>query len=206
MEEKQTPHGGYSRDVSVRELQARLTALLFPADGKLAQTVPLTSHGKVVMVLVPWYHFQGSVRMDAQRADLPVITRAISSTEVRKRAATLYEQLQLLAQANGETLVALTILRHQEPVGALMLWDQYELLYSNAASVLLPARTGAGPSVSISRLTIAQACNRLLRLPEDFAAGVVKSPLIVTKRAYKGKATVDRPVLLIIPYPELESG
>jgi len=50
-----------------------------------------------------------------------------------------------------------------------------------------------------------QARNRLLRLPEDFAAGSLSAPLIVTKRAYNGKATVDQPVLLIIPYPEFKS-
>jgi hypothetical protein len=192
-----------SRTVTVLELQARLLSLLFPdTRGDLAQVVPLTSHGQVVMALLPWYHFQGPVRMDALRADLAITTEPVPSSEVRKHATALHGKLQQLATANLETLVALVILRHQEPVGALMLWEQYELLYPNVVSALL----SPGPAVStkISTLTIVQARNRLLRLPEDFAAGVLQIPLIVTKRVYQGKATEDRPVLLILPYPRLD--
>ena len=206
-ENRQSGQRDRSHTVSVLELQARLLPLLFPdTQGNLAHPVPLTSHGKVVMVLVPWYHFQGPVRMDALRADLVITTQQVSSSEVRKHAAALHGRLQQLAATNPETLVALVILRRQEPVGTLMLWDQYELLYANAAAMLLPAGAAPASSTSISTLTIVQARNRLLRLPEDFAAGVLRSPLIVTKRLYKGGAAVARPVLLIIPYPEFESG
>ena len=206
MKEEQTFQRDRSRTVSVQELQARLTALLVPASGNLAQAVPLTSRGKVVMVLVPWYHFQGQVRMDASRGGLSIITRTIPCTEARKRSTTLHEQLLQLAQANGEALVALVILRHQEPLGALMLWDHYELVYNNASSVLLGSSAATAMLPTISTLTIVQARNRLLRLPEDFAAGVLTTPLVITKRTNRGKNTVDRPVLLIIPYPEFESG
>jgi hypothetical protein len=162
----------------------------------------LTSHGQVVMALLPWYHFQNPVRMDALRADLAITTEPVPSSEVRKHAAALHGKLQQLATANLETLVALVILRHQEPVGALMLWEQYELLYPNAASALLSPEPAV--STKISTLTIVQARNRLLRLPEDFAAEILQIPLIVTKRVYQGKATEDRPVLLILPYPRLD--
>jgi hypothetical protein len=204
MQSKPEERQDLSCTVSVQELQARLTALLFPVDGNLAQTVPLTSHGKVVMALVPWYHFQGPVRMDAQRADFPIITETISSTEVRYRSYKLHEQIRQLAQAHGEVLVALVIMRHREPVAALMLWDHYELIYSNAASVLLSGKKAGILLGQVSTLTIVQTRNRLLRLPEDFAAGVVGASLVITKRVREGQAMVDRPVLLIIPYPEIE--
>jgi hypothetical protein len=206
LKEEQTIRRDRSRTVSVQELQARLTALLFPASGNRDQAVPLTSRGKVVMVLVPWYHFQGQVRMDVSRGNLPLITRTIPCTEARKRSTALHEQLLQLAQANGEALVALVILRHQEQLGALMLWDNYELVYNNASSVLLGSGAVTAAPPPISALTIVQARNRLLRLPEDFAAGVLTTPLVITKRTNRGKNTVDRPVLLIIPYPEFESG
>ncbi len=130
MKEEQTFQRDRSRTVSVQELQARLTALLFPASGDRAQAVPLTSRGKVVMVLVPWYHFQDQVRMDAARGGLSIITRTISSTVARRQSTVLHEQLLQLAQANGEALVALVIQRHQEQLGALMLWDHYGLRIS----------------------------------------------------------------------------
>jgi hypothetical protein len=206
LKEEQTFQRDRSRTVSVQELQARLTALLFPASGNRAQAVPLTSRGKVVMVLVPWSHFQGQVRMDAARGGLPIITRTISSTVARKRSTALHEHLLQLAQANGEALVALVIQRHQEPLGALMLWDHYELVYTNASSVLFGSSAATALLPTISTLSIVQARNRLLRLPEDFAAGVLTTPLVITKRTNRGKNMVDRPVLLIIPYPELESG
>ena len=114
MKEEQTIRRDRSHTVSVQELQARLTALLFPASGDRAQAVPLTSRGKVVMVLVPWYHFQDQVRMDAARGGLSIITRPISSTVARRQSTVLHEQLLQLAQANGEALVALVIQRHQE--------------------------------------------------------------------------------------------
>ena len=206
MKEEQTFQRDRSRTVSVQELQARLTALLFPANGDRAQAVPLTSRGEVVMVLVPWYHFQDQVRMDAARGDLGMITGTIPCTEARKRPTALHEQLLQLAQAHGEALVALVILRHQEPLGALMLWDHYELVYNNTSSVLLGSSAATAMLPTVSTLTIVQARNRLLRLPEDFAAGVLTTPLVITKRTNRGKNTVDRPVLLIIPYPEFESG
>jgi hypothetical protein len=194
-----------SRTVSVQELQARLTALLSPAGGDLAKTVPLTSHGKVVMVLVPWYHFQGAVRLDAELAGLPILTRTIASTEVRYRSYKLHDELQQLVRANAESLVALTMLRHREPVAAFMLWDHYELVYSNAASVLLESKTVPGSPGKASILTIVQARNRLLRLPEDFAMGVMQTPLIITKRVRVGQHVVERPILLVMPYPEIET-
>ena len=206
MKEEQTFQRDRSRTVSVQELQARLTALLFPASGDRAQAVSLTSRGKVVMVLVPWYHFQDQVRMDAARGGLSIITRTISSTVARRQSTVLHEQLLQLAQANGEALVALVIQRHQEQLGALMLWDHYELVSNNASSVLLGSGAVTAAPPPISALTIVQARNRMLRLPEDFAAGVLTTPLVITKRTNRGKNTVDRPVLLIIPYPEFESG
>src|SRR5205085_5934344 len=101
LKEEQTIRSDRSHTVSVQELQARLTALLFPASGDRAQAVPLTSRGKVVMVLVPWYHFQDQVRMDAARGGLSIITRTISSTVARRQSTVLHEQLLQLAQANG---------------------------------------------------------------------------------------------------------
>ena len=87
-----------------------------------------------------------------------------------------------------------------------MLWDHYELVYNNTSSVLLGSSAATAMLPTVSTLTIVQARNRLLRLPEDFAAGVLTTPLVITKRTNRGKNTVDRPVLLIIPYPEFESG